>query len=163
MLLQNNLKKMTTSTTLSVPSTQNSSKLKDRLKGKISILALALLLSAFFFSFSSCKKTLQSFRMLGTWEIENYYVDGNDQTAAFKAFWVDYKIMFDVAGNYIETATVGGVPLTVAGTWKVSDDGNSFELTNQADETKRNFNIIEVKSGKAKISEGNKEYHMNKI
>lgn len=154
---------MTNSSTLSVSSTQNNSKFKDMLKGKISILALALLLSAFFFSFSSCKKTIESFRMLGTWEVDNYYVDGSDQTAAFQSFWVDYQIKFEISGDYIETATVASVPLTIEGTWKVADDGNSFELTNNADETKRNFNIIEVKSGNAKISEGNKEYHLSKI
>lgn len=122
-------------------------------------IALLLLLT-----FSGCKKTIHSLSMIGTWVVDSYYENGADKTTDFKNVWVNYKIKFDAAGNYIETATVLGVDMTNAGPWKLINNGSDIELTNQSNNSKRYFHIIDLKTYTAKISEDNgaKEYHLLK-
>jgi len=126
-----------------------------------------LLFSAFailILSFSSCKKTVVSFTIVGNWNVDSYYENGVDNTTAFKATYVNYKINFDASNNYIETYTAAGINFTNAGPWKLINGGNDIQLTNQSDNTIRNFNIIEIKASSAKISENNgtKRYHLLK-
>jgi hypothetical protein len=115
-------------------------------------------------SLSSCKKTVEAFTMLGTWQVDSYKENGADQTTVFLAAYEDYLITFDVANNYIETYTLVGVDVTNAGPWKLINGGDDLELINQADSTMRIFHIIELNGESASISEenGTKEYHLLK-
>ena len=114
---------------------------------------------------SSCKKAVQTFTILGTWQVDSYTENGVDKTSAWKAIWQNYQIDFDLSKDYTESATVGGVPYTTAGTYEMINGGNDIKLTNQADSSIRQFHIIEIKLNTAKYSEdgGTKEYHLIKI
>jgi len=104
-------------------------------------------------SLISCKKTTEALTLLGQWEVESYILDGNDQTTLFKATYENYLLTFYASKNFVETYTVLGVNNTSAGPWIMTNNGNDFELTNQADNVKRYFNIIELNPSSATISE----------
>lgn len=120
------------------------------------------ILCAIVVSFSGCKKTVEALSMIGTWAVDSYYDNGADQTTFFKNLYVNYRIKFDVSGNYTETATVLGVNQTNGGPWKLINNGDDLELTNQTDNSKRYFHIIEIKPNTSKVSEGTHEYHLLK-
>jgi hypothetical protein len=115
-------------------------------------------------SFASCKKTSEALTLLGTWEVDSYIENGTDQTTLYKATYTDYLIKFDASNNYIETYKVAGANVTNAGEWKLTNGGDDYELTNQADNTKRYYHIIELNPESASVSEdnGTKEYHLLK-
>jgi len=122
-----------------------------------------ILFASILLTLASCKKTVETFKLEGTWHVDSYYENGNDNTTAFKAVYNDYKIKYDASNNYIETYSLAGVKITNAGTWSLSSDGNYLELTNQADNSKRSLHIIEIKASSAKYTEsGTKEYHILK-
>ncbi len=124
------------------------------------IFLLAIVLTV-----SSCKKTTESLTLLGNWEVDSYSENGVDQTTLFKATYLNYKIKYDASNNYIETYTIAGVNVTNAGEWKITNGGDDFELTNQADNSKRYFHIVELNPSSATITEdsGNKSYNLRKI
>ena len=57
-----------------------------------------------------------------------------------------------------------GANITNAGAWKLTNGGSDYELTNQSDNSKRYFHIIELNPASASVSEdsGTKEYHLLK-
>ncbi|MEI6312521.1 MAG: hypothetical protein WCP57_09690 [Bacteroidota bacterium] len=115
-------------------------------------------------SFSSCKKTAEAITLLGKWEVDSYSENGIDKTTIYKASYLNYLLMFDASNNYIETYTLAGINITNAGTWKMTNGGDDFELTNQVDGSKRFFHVIEINLASASVSEdsGVKEYHLLK-
>ena len=115
-------------------------------------------------SFTACKKSTEKLTLLGKWEVDSYTENGTDQTTVFKAAFTNYLLMFDASNNYIETYTIAGVNVTKAGSWKLTNNGDDFEMTNQVDNSKRYFHIIELNPASASISEenGTKEYHILK-
>jgi|688.fasta_scaffold996169_2 hypothetical protein len=115
-------------------------------------------------SFASCKKTTEAITLLGKWEVDSYSENGTDKTTIFKASYTNYLLTFDASNNYIETYTIAGVNVTNAGSWKMTNGGDDFEFTNQADNSKRFFHVIEINPASASISEdgGTKEYHLLK-
>lgn len=114
---------------------------------------------------SSCKKSTLAPTLLGNWEVDSYRENGADQTTIFKATYLNYIIKYDASNNYIETYTTAGINTTNAGEWKLTNGGDDFELTNQADNTKRYFHIVELNPSSATITEdsGNKSYNLRKI
>lgn len=121
-------------------------------------------LCASILSFSSCKKTVEKLTIVGNWHVDSYSENGADQTTVFKAAYINYKIKFDASNSYIETYTLAGTNITNAGGWVLTNGGSDFELTNQADNSKRYFHIIELNPASASVSEnsGAKEYHLLK-
>lgn len=132
---------------------------------KFSLPATLIVLFIAVFSFASCKKAIETFNMIGTWEVANYSENGVDKTTAFKNTFVNYRIKFDASLNYIETSTVAGVDITNGGPWKIQDGGGAIELTNLSDSTTRVLNLIDVKRNSATITEtnGGKEFNLRKL
>ncbi len=114
---------------------------------------------------SSCKKTAETLTIIGNWDVDSYRENGADQTTIFKATYLNYMITYDASNNYIETYTLGGVNVTNAGQWKLTNGGADFERTNQVDSTTRYFHIVELNASSATITEdsGNKSYNLRKI
>ena len=123
-----------------------------------------IFLFAIIVSFSSCKKTVEALTLYGTWQVDSYKENGADKTTVYKATYTNYLIKFDASNNYIETYTLAGSNVTNAGEWKLTNGGSDYELTNQSDNSKRYFHIIELNPASASVSEdsGNKEYHILK-
>lgn len=114
---------------------------------------------------SSCKKEVAALTIVGNWNVDSYRENGTDQTTVFKATYQNYIIKYDASNSYIETYTLAGVNTTKAGAWKMTNDGKDFELTNQADNSKRYFHVVELNPSSATITEdsGNKSYNLRKI
>jgi hypothetical protein len=124
------------------------------------ILMLAIVLTI-----SSCKKADEPQTLLGDWSVDSYMENGQDKTTVYKAAYEDYVIKFDASNNYIETYKFLGNNTTNAGPWKLTNGGEDFELTNQVDNTKRYFHIVELNPSSATITEDNgvKSYNLRKI
>lgn len=120
-----------------------------------------IFLFAIIISFSSCKKSTTVNTLLGSWRVDSYKENGTDKTTVYLNTYTDYLIKFDASNNYIETYKLAGVNITKAGDWKMTNGGTDYELTNQADSSKRYFHIIELNPQSASVSENNggKEYH----
>ncbi len=115
-------------------------------------------------TFSGCKKAITSLTMIGTWSVAKYYNNGYEATAFFQALYVNYRIKFETNGHSTETATVGGNYTVNEGPWQLINNGNDLELTNQSNNSKRYFHIIEIKASTAQVSENNGSivYHLKK-
>jgi hypothetical protein len=122
-----------------------------------------LLIFAIFFSISSCKKAVETFNMIGTWEVVSYSENGVDRTTYFKNTFVDYRIKFDVAKTFLETSKVANVDITNGGSWKVLSGGGSLELTYFSDSTVRVLELVNVKRNSSTIREGEKEFNLLKL
>ena len=108
----------------------------------------------------SCRK----FSIVGTWRVTQYFENGADKTTDFNNLYVNYKIKLDGSGNFIETATILGINTTVAGPYELTNGDTKLTLTNQADNSKRYFDILELKNSTAVIrQDNNKEFHLAKI
>ena len=124
-----------------------------------------LLLFAIIFSLSSCKKAVETFNMIGTWEVDSYSENGVDRTTYFKETFVNYRIKFDVAKTFLETANVAGVDINNGGSWKVLSGGGSLELTYLSDSTVRVLELVDVKRNSSIIRENatGKQFSLNKL
>ncbi len=113
---------------------------------------------------TSCKQQVEEYNMIGTWKIDSYYENGNDQTTLFKSVFVNYLLTFNISGTYLETYTALGIDVTKGGPWELINNGDDLKLTNQVDSNVRYFHIIEINPNSSKVSEdsGNKEYHLLK-
>lgn len=120
------------------------------------ILVIAVLMVAL----PSCRK----FSIVGTWRVTQYLENGVDKTADFNVIYVNYKIKLDGSGNFIETATILGINTTVAGPYELSNGDTKLTLTDQSNNSKRYFDILELKNSSAVIrQDNNKEFHLAKI
>lgn len=128
-------------------------------------LKKGIFLLAIILSLASCKKAVQTFTILGTWQVDTYTENGVDKTTAWKAIWQNYKIDFDISKDFTETATVSGLPYTNVGKYEMINGGDDIILTNQSDSSVRNYHIIDIKVNSAQYSEagGTKVYHLSKI
>lgn len=124
-----------------------------------------MLLFLLVFSFSSCKKDAETFKMAGTWALDSYSENGVDRTAYFKETFVNYRIKFDKGKTFVETATVAGIDINMGGSWKVLSDGGSMELIYSSENAVRVLELVEVKGNSSIIMEHatGKEFCLNKM
>ena len=122
----------------------------------VTILAIATVLTI-----SSCTKTAETFNFIGAWTVSSYSLNGADQTTAYKALYVNYRIDFDASKNYIETYTQSGVNVSNAGPWVLINNGSDLQLTKSSDNSVRVLHIISLNGTAADLTESNgtKEYH----
>ena len=113
------------------------------------------------FTFSSCKKTVETFDIIGRWSVSSYSLNGADQTTAYKAQYDNYSINFDASKNYVETYTTAGVNTTNAGPWILVNSGADIQLTNSNNSSVRTLHIIKITGTTADLTEtnGTQEYH----
>ena len=112
------------------------------------------------FTISSCKKTIETFNIIGRWSVSSYSLNGADQTTAYKAQYVNYSINFDASKNYVETYTTGGVNMTNAGAWILINSGGDIQMTNSNNSSIRTLHIIKITGTTADLTEtnGTQEY-----
>lgn len=121
-----------------------------------------LVLLVFSFALSSCVKVVETIAIIGTWKVDKYYENGTDKTADFNTLLANYRIKFEANGSYTETANTLGLPLTVTGPWVIT--GSNLKLTNDADNSVRNFGLSFSGSQKMTLKEGStKEYRLVKL
>lgn len=133
---------------------------KHKMKKLFLILTIAITLF-------SCKDKddVESFTILGDWEVDSYRENGQDMTTLFKTTFKNYILKFDASNNYIETYMLFDENITNAGDWELINGGDDLELTSQVDSSKRFLDIVELNSLSATITEdsGSKSYNLRKI
>ena len=112
-------------------------------------------------TFSSCKKTAETFNIIGRWSVSSYSLNGTDQTTAYKAQYANYSINFDASKNYVETYTTASVNVSNAGAWTLVNNGADIQMTNSTNSTIRTLHIISITANTADLTEtnGTQEYH----
>jgi len=66
----------------------------------------------------------------GTWKVDTYYRNGDDQTTEFFILFADYEITFHSDGEFTETYhALNVVPITNAGTWEIKYTEQKWQLT----------------------------------
>lgn len=60
-------------------------------------------------------------RLVNTWVISKYLVNGDDQTAYFNTVAPNYTVVFEKNGNYSISISSGSASFTESGTWELSE------------------------------------------
>ena len=107
-------------------------------KKKAAILVVGILVLL-----TSCKQLIYEPVIERTWEVDEHYTNGVEDTASFYLLFGDYAITFHPDGDFTETYRLGNiVPVTNPGTWEVSTNGAQLQLVDQA--STRIFDIVSL-------------------
>ena len=100
----------------------------------------------------------------GSWEVDEYYKNGEESTQAFNLAFGDYIIKFHPDGDFTETyKAVNVLPVTNPGTWEIINNGKQLQLVDES--TPRTFDILSVTSDELRLYRelgegGNEEFLM---
>jgi hypothetical protein len=79
----------------------------------------------------------------GSWEVDEYYKNGEENTQAFNLAFGDYVIKFHPDGDFTETYKAMNLfPVTNPGTWEIINNGRQLRLVD--DSSTRTFDIFSV-------------------
>jgi len=107
-------------------------------KKKAAILVVGMLVLL-----TSCTQIVYETLIQGTWEVDEYYRNGVEDTTSFYLLFGDYAITFHPDGHFTETYTLGNImPVTNPGTWELITNGDQLRLVDQA--TPRTYNIVSM-------------------
>jgi hypothetical protein len=111
-------------------------KMLNQKKATILVVGMLVLLT-------SCKQLLYETQIQGTWEVDEHYSNGVEDTPSFYLLFGDYAITFHPDGDFTETYKLGNiVPVTNPGTWAIITNGDQLQLVDQA--STRTFNIMSL-------------------
>ena len=98
---------------------------------------------------TSCQMAYE-ISLQGSWEVDEYYRNGAEDTQAFHLLFGDYVIKFHPDGDFTETYKAGNLlPLTITGKWEVINNGRQLELVDE--NTTRTFDIMSVTSDELQL------------
>ena len=101
-------------------------------------IAAALLLS------SGCKPLYEK-SVVGTWKVDTWYKNGEDQTTAFLVAFDNYRLTFHADGDFTEEyQTLVILPITITGTWEITGKPGAFQLQLTDESQVRIFNIKKI-------------------
>ena len=101
----------------------------------------------------------------GSWEVDEYYKNGEENTQAFNLAFGDYVIKFHPDGDFTETYKAMNVlPVTNPGTWEIINNGTQLQLVDEI--TTRTFDILSMTHDELRIYRelgegGNEEFLMD--
>jgi hypothetical protein len=101
----------------------------------------------------------------GSWEVDEYYKNGEENTQAFNLAFGDYVIKFHPDGYFTETYKAMNVlPVTNPGTWEIINNGKQLQLVDEI--TTRTFDILSMTNDELRIYRepgegGNEEFVMD--
>ena len=112
-------------------------------------LFLMLIGIAVVITVSSCQMAYE-ISLQGSWEVDEYYRNGSEDTQAFHLLFGDYVIKFHSDGDFTETYKAGNLlPLTITGTWEVLNNGGQLQLVDE--NTTRTFDITMVTADELRL------------
>ncbi len=80
--------------------------------------------------------------LVGKWEVDTYYRNGEEQTEQFYLLFGDYEITFHPDGEFTEQyKALNVIPVTNAGTWNIRYEGQQWQLELTDDASKRVYDI----------------------
>ena len=100
----------------------------------------------------------------GSWEVDEYYKNGEENTQAFNLAFGDYVIKFHPDGDFTETyKDMNVLPVNNPGTWEIINNGTQLQLVDEI--TTRTFDILSMTNDELRIYRelgegGNEEFLM---
>lgn len=124
-------------------------------KKKATILVVGMLVLL-----TSCKQIVYETLIQATWEVDEYYRNGVEETTSYYLLFGDYAITLHPDGAFTETYTLGNiVPVTNAGTWELINNGDQLQLVDQA--PGRTYTIVSLTQNELRlyrdVGDGNNE------
>ncbi len=100
---------------------------------------------------TSCQMAYE-ISLQGSWEVDEYYRNGAEDTQAFHLLFGDYVIKFHADGDFTETYKAGNLlPITITGTWEVINSGGQLKLSLVDENASRTFDIVSVTSDELQL------------
>ena len=98
---------------------------------------------------TSCQMAYE-ISLQGSWEVDEYYRNGAEDTQSFHLLFGDYVIKFHPDGDFTETYKAGNLlPITITGKWEVINNGGQLKLVDE--NTTRTFDIMSVTSDELQL------------
>jgi hypothetical protein len=93
-------------------------KMLNKRKATIIVVGMLVMLT-------SCKQILYETLIHGTWEVDEHYSNGVEDTQSFYLIFGDYAITFHPDDDFTETYKLGNIfPVTNPGTWELINNGD---------------------------------------
>ena len=87
--------------------------------------------------------TVYKITLQGSWEIDEYYKNGVEETQSFNLLFGDYVIKFHPDGDFTETYNAMNIfPVTNPGTWDIITNGKQLQLVDE--NATRTFDILSL-------------------
>ena len=94
--------------------------------------------------------TVYKITLQGSWEVDEYYKNGEENTQAFNLAFGDYVIKFHPDGDFTETYKAMNVlPVTNPGTWEIINNGKQLQLVDEI--TTRTFDILSMTNDELRL------------
>ena len=94
--------------------------------------------------------TAYKITLQGSWEVDEHYTNGVEDTQAFHLLFGDYVIKFHPDGDFTETYKAGNLlPITRPGTWDIINNGLQLQLAYE-NETKT-FDILSITNDEMRL------------
>jgi hypothetical protein len=94
--------------------------------------------------------TLYKITLQGSWEVDEYYKNGAEDTQSFNLLFGDYVIKFHPDGDFTETYNaVNLLPVTNPGTWDIINNGKQLQLVDE--NATRTFDILSVTNDELRL------------
>ncbi len=107
--------------------------------------------------------TVHKITLQGSWEVDEYYKNGEENTQAFNLAFGDYVIKFHPDGDFTETyKAMNIVPITNPGNWDIMNNGPQLRLQLVDESSTRTFDILSITNDELRLyrelgEEGNEE------
>lgn len=107
--------------------------------------------------------TVHKITLQGSWEVDEYYKNGEENTQAFNLAFGDYVIKFHPDGDFTETyKAMNIVPITNPGNWEIMNNGPQLRLQLVDESSTRTFDILSITNDELRLyrelgEEGNEE------
>ena len=93
---------------------------------------------------TSCQMAYE-ISLQGSWEVDEYYRNGAEDTQSFHLLFGDYVIKFHSDGDFLETYKAANlIPITNPGTWEVINNGGQLTLSLVDENASRTYDIVSV-------------------
>ena len=114
-------------------------------------LFLMLIGIAVVITVTSCQMAYE-ISLQGSWEVDEYYRNGAEDTQSFHLLFGDYVIKFHADGDYTETYKAANlIPITIPGTWEVINSGGQLKLSLVDENASRTYDIVSITSDELQL------------
>lgn len=109
---------------------------------------IAALSSLLILLLSACKPSEEesTSKISRTWQINKYYENNNDLTAAFKSNNKNYTIQFFTDHTFIQSAIVNDTFKTNSGAWDFNEDLDSLFVYGNVDTNRYFIRLLRIKN-----------------
>lgn len=104
--------------------------------------------------------TVYKITLQGSWEVDEFYKNGVEDTQSFNLAFGDYVIKFHPDGDFTETyKALNLLPVSNPGTWDIINNGTQLQLVDE--NATRTFDILSITNDELrlyrKLGEGGNE------